>query len=274
MEKKRANLVSEQLQPLAQKDFVDYLKKGIRNAWHNIFLMTGNLNEEVRPEYITTAAICFSLAENAGFMNNGRGLIVKAEHGVDKLFKMAEIAIGKDRINIKNMDIRKGRVDISLSQEINGWCVPCAVIENKSYVRLLKKDFGEVELYGSDWGKVAEDIRRNLAIIHSEAGEAVTNTAATFYVSNSFLVLKKDVDNFINNLNVEVMKSVKNSFPELAYSKKNSLSVEVFEVEGNYYHSQEDAEKVNDEDGCPEYVSSGNWFLAGVIIALSKTINK
>ncbi len=110
-------------------------------------------------------------------------------------------------------------------------------------------------------------LRRNIDILKSEVGEVVSNTASTFYVSNDCLVLREEGDCFL-----EKLKKVVTSYLDRDFGKcisDFSVDVSVFEVESKVYGCREDAEKANDIDGCPEYISSGHWFLAGVIIAIS-----
>lgn len=269
MKIKKTRLVSSKPRQLSQKVFVEYISRGMKDAWSNIFLMTGRLDSEVKPEYITTAAICFSLAKDTGFMSGGLGLSVKAEHAVDKLCRAAALSVGKNKVNIRLLELRWGRVDISLSQEVNGFCVPCAIIENKSYVRLKIYYDNRVDLYGSDWDKVGEDIKRNVDILRSEIGDVVSNTASTFYVSNNWVVLREESSFFL-----EKLKGTVEAYLDRDFGKDISefyVNVSVFEIESKIYESREEAEKVSDIDGCPEYISSGHWFLAGVIIAISKT---
>lgn len=261
-------LVPSKPNKLYQKEFVEYIKYGMKDAWNNIFLMTGRLDSEVKPEYITTAAMCFSLANNAGIMHGGEGLLVKAEHDVIRLCRAAALAVGQSKVDISLLELRRGRIDISLSQEINGFCIPCAIIENKSYVRLKSSANDKVDLYGSDWDKVGEDIKRNVDILQSEIGEVVSSTASTFYVSNGCLVLREEGDSFLQKLKEVVEYYLGRDFGK--FISGFSVDVSVFEVESKVYECREEADKEDDIDGCPEYISSGHWFLAGVIIAISR----
>lgn len=42
------------------------------------------------------------------------------------------------------------------------------------------------------------------------------------------------------------------------------------EVEANLYNIEEEANSTDDESECPRCLLDGNWFLAGVIIVISK----
>jgi hypothetical protein len=163
-------------QPLNIQNIESAIFSALESAESSIFHMTDEIGSEIHPEYLTTANICFKLAEKKGLFSIKKP-IIKAEVQTRIIERQIQ-EFSKKRAIIS----RNGRVDIEVVDASSLFEKPRIIIEAKGFIK-IKKDGG---LYKASFDELKKDTDRNKEIIDAcityNAGPIFT--ASTFYVND------------------------------------------------------------------------------------------
>jgi hypothetical protein len=228
----------------------DAVRAGLYRAWHNHFVMTDEIDEDIVPEYLTTAAVCYALADH--IKGHGlRGLVtVRAEELTRLLwgkFQLPAFLGGKRKSDLKANSDRPGNVDISMA--------------------IKRSEFGENgDLYKHSRGEIKKDLLRNTEFIVGHAGRGVEYSAFTFYLRDVQSVLKSDGDDYRRRMSAFFQNEA-----ESIIGPQPGLSVvaEVGSLSENLFATNE-AAMAPDENGAPAVEMQGHSHIAYGIISIFK----
>jgi len=255
--------------PIEVVDIHNAIVKGLRVAWLNHFLMTDERDEDIKPEYLTTAAVCYAFSD---FISNNsmNGLMtVRAEEKtrslwIKTLFPLF-MRIG-NRFGLRSDSERKGNVDISLARKgVNLLETPFGVIENKGFLLFTKDN----ELYAESMAEVKKDLKRNIEFVSYSNDEGMEYSGFTFYLRDKNSVLESEGDNYIQCKKIyfeEVCQKLLSNCTGL------NFEVEIDSLESNLFDSKTAAEEP-DENGCPAYTAEGTWNILYGVISIYRTGN-
>jgi len=232
---------------------------GLKSAWQRHFILTDQRDENIRPEYLTTAAICDAFSCFIVEEEFAGRLVVRSEEMTrrieSKSFLFEFFSRKNGRRGRPDSLIRKGNVDISLATRESGLESTFGVIENKGFLSFRQ----DGELYKGSRRELEKDLRRNAEFVGDSVGDSgIEYSAFTFYMRDSASVLKADSKKFCNAKKFYFESVAK----ELLGSSSHALLlVEVNTLDENLFCSDDEANEVS-EDGSPSYVSAGTWHIA------------
>ncbi|AQT62168.1 hypothetical protein [Cellvibrio sp. PSBB023] len=244
-------------------DIHNTIKKGLCDAWLKNFILTGERDDQIKPEYLTTAAVCYAFSD---FIENNQFseiLTIRAEEKTRSIWIKSLLPLflikGNRRGHKKESKVRKGNVDITLAWKGRSICeLPFGVIENKGFLHFRE----DKQLYNASYKEVVKDLKRNIDFVAGFNGYGVEYSGFTFYLRDDVSVLEGEGLNFCQNKEM-YFRDICNWLTV----KNNALNfkVEILTIESNLYPSLEAANEV-DESGCPAYTRFGHWhFVCGVI---------
>jgi hypothetical protein len=227
--------------------------------------MTDEIDEDIVPEYLTTAAVCYALADH--IKGHGlRGLVtVRAEELTRLLwgkFQLPAFLGGKRKSDLKANSDRPGNVDISMAIKRSAFEQTFAVVETKGFLK-----FGENgDLYKHSRGEIKKDLLRNTEFIVGHAGRGVEYSAFTFYLRDVQSVLKSDGDDYRRRMSAFFQNEA-----ESIIGPQPGLSVvaEVGSLSENLFATNE-AAMAPDENGAPAVEMQGHSHIAYGIISIFK----
>lgn len=258
------------------KDLRDAIATGLQSLVARFIELTGNRGEDPRPEYLTTASLCFSLVDFA--RKSHPEIRIRAEEMTSKvwaatnfrrLLKKRGQRVSTQRRRKKRYlmrqknSTRNGNVDITLFDGA-GFEHPFAVIENKGILTFTAA--GELDAKGKD--EVGKDIKRNFEfVLRSGAQGGVQFCAFTFYLRDIKSVLiaegeaycrekRQYFERYLNSLNLN---------PEI----RGNVLVDTFDHD--LYPSEEAARAKDNSDGPCAHEEHPPWHLAYGIITLYRT---
>lgn len=238
---------------------------GLKKAWYNNFVMTGERNEDITPEYLTTAAVCYAFCNHIDKNGLNGQLVIRSEEMTSVLWAKALIRVFLkvgSKLGLKrDSDLREGNVDISISTKGNGFEQTFAVIENKGFLSFTQSG----ELYKGSRVELEKDLKRNAEFVaEASAHGGVEYSAFTFYLRDNQSVLKAEGKKFCQDKE-KYFKSLTES--TLNHSSLFSVDVEVKTLEDNLFVSAHAANH-RDEHGCPAYMAEGTWHIAYGVISI------
>ena len=255
-------------------DLVEDIRKGVERSWLTNFQMSDSPYELIEPEYLTTVCVCQTLASSLNGLYR-----IRAEEKTRSIWKARALISWLSATSwqsLRESYIRKGNVDISISERRGNLNMPFAVIENKNFLRLTR----DRKLYRNSRNEIHKDLNRNLEFLLGKNSQgAVEFTAFTFYVQDSESVTKCDGKKFRDEVKTQVQNLVRektNSHGHLhTYAEVESCS-------DSLYPTFEDAIEP-DENGCPAYVAYNPHhiaygliliFISGSIVVYNKGFNR
>ena len=255
-----------------QIDVVDIhntIIKGLKNAWLNHFLMTDERDEDVKPEYLTTASVCYSFSNYISSNKlNGR-MAIRAEEQTDLLWRKTLLPIFMrvgNRLGLKLDSSRKGNVDISLAAKGVGILeTPFGVIENKGFLLFTQNN----NIYVGSMKEVTKDLERNIEFVAGSNGQGIEYSGFTFYLRDKNSVLHSEGDNYCQCKKLyfeDICKDLISCYKGL------NFNVEINSLESNLFNTKSEAE-APDEYGCPAHTAEGTWNIVYGIISIYRIGN-
>ncbi len=246
-------------------DIHNTIAKGLQNAWHNHFFMTEERYEKIKPEYLTTAAVCYAFSDFISTNNLLGCLTVRAEEQTKSLWVKTLIPlfmrIGNRQGHKRESEIRKGNVDISLAFRGNSVCeTPFGIIENKGFLKFTNDN----TLYAGSKGEVEKDLKRNIEFVSGFNGEGIEYAGFTFYLRDECSVLKSEGATYCQDKKQYFSEFCNNLIPSSSCLK---FEVAIETLESNLFNSLTEAE-YQDENGYPAYISDGTWNIVYGIISI------
>lgn len=243
-------------------DIQNTIVKGLKNSWLNHFLMTDERDEDIKPEYLTSASVCYAFSDYISANSLNGQMTVRAEEQTDLLWRKTLLpmfmSIG-NKLGLKSDSSRKGNVDISLAVKGAGILeLPFGVIENKGFLCFTQSN----ELYSGSMKEVKKDLERNIEFVSGQNGQGIEYSGFTFYL--------RDKESVLTSRGVDFCQSQKCYFENICRSLLSncqalSFEVEIGTLEKNLFNSDNEANDL-DENGCPAYIAEGTWHvLYGVI---------
>lgn len=238
---------------------------GLSTAWLNHFFMTDERGDEIRPEYLTTAAVCYAFSDFIHKNNLTGSLTVRAEEQTQSVWIRTLMPlftkIGNRLGHKKEPEIRKGNVDITLALKGRAICeLPFGVIENKGFLLFTK----DQQLYKGSHMEVEKDLTRNIEFVSGFNDYGIEYAGFTFYLRDSNSVLESEGAIFCQNKKKYFDALCKRLIPP---GSGLSFKVGLKTIESNLFSSSAAAEDV-DENGCPAYVRDRTWNIVGGVISI------
>jgi hypothetical protein len=247
-------------------DIKSAIRAGLRKAWTNHFARTGERDEDIVPEYLTTAAVCDALADYVNDHKLHGRITVRAEEQTRSLWakiQMLAFLRGTKRSELqRESDRRPGNVDISIATKGNGFERTFAVAEIKGFLTFDNNG----DLYQQSRDEVQKDLLRNAEfVVGRMSAGGVEYSAFTFYLRDKASVLKSDGRKYCQDkkafFEAEARRIV-GAWPALL------LDVEVETLEENLFDSAATAQAVDEEGGPPTYMAEGHWHILYGIISI------
>lgn len=168
------------------RDLRSWIKQGIESAGLSYFQMTESWSNCPKPEYLTTSAICFSIAEEVKHKCVGHSILIRAEEKTRQVWGNSNVlkllrGIG---LHKRNSD-RNGNVDITIYRDKSGVEQPFAVIENKGLLSFA----ADGNLYQNSADEISKDISRLVEFLGSSDAGGIEYGGFTFYLEDSRSVL-------------------------------------------------------------------------------------
>ncbi|ENU80120.1 hypothetical protein F975_01873 [Acinetobacter sp. ANC 3789] len=185
------------------------LVKGLHDTWNEQFYMTDDPYNNLRPEYLTTASVCYSLADFVSSTQLRGYIIVRAEELTKKIWKDLNLVKSlnrnkrknkKKKIKFKKDSARKGNTDITLFQKLNGHECPFAIIENKEYLKFTK----QYKMYSASRNEFKKDIKRNIEFLNATRFPntiGIEYTAFTFFINDTYSTTETESKDFLKHIN-------------------------------------------------------------------------
>jgi hypothetical protein len=251
---------------LEAKELRDAVAYGVRSLLGRWVSLTDERNEDPHPEYLTTAAVAFSLGDFARKKGLAGKLRIRCEKKTNDLWLLGSLKVFMKQVSaairpVQKADFRSGNVDITLFDG-SGFEQPFSVIENKG---LLK--FGaDGEIYTGHRNEVVKDLKRNAAFITGlGAVDGINYSAFTFYLRDNDSSFPEHADAY---------KAKKKAYFEklvdglgLDPSLKRNVLIDTWDH--GLFSSKQEAEEP-DEYGQPAIDSQGTWHLLYGVISLYK----
>lgn len=248
-------------------DIHNTVVKGIKKAWLNHFIMTDERDEDIKPEYLTSASVCYAFSEFISTNSlNGR-MTVRAEEQTGSLWRKillpAFMRIGS-KAGLKFDSSRKGNIDISLEVKGAGILeIPFGVIENKGFLSFTQKK----ELYVGSMNEVKKDLERNIEFVSGQNSQGVEYSCFTFYLRDKESVLTRHGAEFCQSKRYYFEKICNDL---LSNCTTLSFAVEIETLEEKLFNSDAEANEP-DENGCPAYTAEGTWHIIYGAISIYRT---
>jgi hypothetical protein len=247
-----------------QVDVVDLhnaIIDGLKKAWLNHFAMTDERDEDIRPEYLTTASVCYALLEFVDKLKIKGRMVIRAEEQTRSLW--GKICLPRflhigSRQGLKSESRRKGNVDISFAAKRAGVEEPLGVVENKGFVLFTSSNI----LYASSMKELKKDIERNIEFVSGSDGQGIEYSAFTFYLRDKKSILESHGRDYRDCKKAYfscLCKEIVSCYGDLHFH------VDIDILESNLFSSKKEAEAI-DEHGCPACTAEGTWnILYGII---------
>lgn len=107
-------------------DLVVYIRKGVERSWLTNFQMSDSPYALIEPEYLTTVCVCQTLASSLNGLYR-----IRAEEKTSSIWKARALMAWVTRTrwtSLRESYLRKGNVDISISERRGNLNMPFAVI--------------------------------------------------------------------------------------------------------------------------------------------------
>jgi len=257
---------------LEATDLRNEIATGMCSLVDRFVQMFGERGETLRPEYLTTASICFSLCDFAARHNLhlkirseektsdvwAKGLVKSLISRRDRDLKQKKRLKHRKSLQQRNSS-RNGNVDITL---LTGQSFehPFAVIENKGMLNFTNGG----SLYAGSRAEVEKDLRRNAEfVLRLGSYGGVQYAAFTFYL--------RDSDSALTDQGMAFAKEKRCYFERLLQSlnlhPNLRTNVSVKTLDDDLYASEEEA-RHTDENGAPAIDMHPPWHLLYGIISI------
>ncbi len=237
---------------------------GLKNSWVNHFLMTDERNEDIKPEYLTTASVCYALTDFISNKSLSGIITVRAEQQTGLLWRKKFLPVFmkfKSWLGLKIESNRKGNVDISLAiKKASMLDSPFGVIENRGFLIFTEDN----ELYKNSMNEVKKDLVRNIEFVRCVNDHGIEYSGFTFYLRDKNSVLISQGDDFCRNKKLYFEKICKNLMPK---THTMNLEIEIGTLEANLFETDSEANAL-DENNCPIYLSEGTWHIIYGVISI------
>lgn len=257
------------------QDLRNAIATGIKSMGYRSIQLIGNRGDDPRPEYLTTASICFSLCDFAERRPPSQEIHIRAEEmtsavwaktNVLQLLKRRGQGARAQRRSKKRAAIRQrnstrnGNVDITLFEGA-GFEQPFAVVENKGMLTFTKLG----ELGAGSKSEVEKDIKRNFEfVLRNGAQGGVQYGAFTFYL--------RDADSTLTAQGKAYCKEKREYFEKylqtLDLHPDVRINVLVDTLDANLYETDADARVKDFEDGPEAHDMDPAWHLVYGVISL------
>lgn len=261
--------------PIEARHLRNAIAKGIKSIVRHSTQLTGERGEDPRPEYLTTAAICFSLCEFADEQRQHHAIRIRAEEMTSTVWaktRFRSLVNGRRRRprarnRVKNKaprrqkdSTRSGNVDITLLDGTN-LEHPFAVVENKGLLKFTKAD----ELASGSKAEFDKDIKRILEfVLRNGSDGGVQYGASTFYLRDTESVLHEHGKSFCQGKQNYLTKYTRS----LGLHRDVHVNVLVDTLDHNLYETDA-AAREREWDGGPEAVEMDPpWHLAFGVISV------
>lgn len=244
---------------------------GLIEAVHKQFYMLGEHGEEPRPEYLTTAAVAFTLADFAWHNDLHGEMKVRCEPMTGDVWRKGHIRTRLSDLDHWRQqpapkvesDDRKGNVDISLYMG-SSFEESFGVIENKGLLSFTKKG----DLYGSSRSEVEKDLLRNIEFVLGSLGQGgVEYSAFTFFLKDDTSRLKEEGEDFCRRHRQFFESMVREILTSRDPNGILRTNVTVDTADDGFYESS-DAALAVDEDGAPAQDMHPPWHIAYGIVSV------
>jgi len=255
-------------------DLRDAIAGGIQSLLRRTIQLTGERGEDPRPEYLTTAAICFSLCDFAEAHAGCRGMRIRSEEMTSDVWgkglvrslmrkssRKAKLrSKAKRRRGKRQRDsTRTGNVDITLFSG-ESFEHPFAVIENKGLLHFTR----DGSLYAGSRAEVVKDLSRNAEfVLRLGSAAGVQYSAFTFYVRDKTSVIRTDAEAFKQRTTTRLIETVQAL--NLDANLRSNVLLRTFD--DNLYESEE-AARAPDDLGAPAHDMDPAWHLLYGIISI------
>lgn len=251
------------------------IAKGVKSIVYRSMRLTGERGEDPRPEYLTTAAICFSLCDFADEQRQQQAIRIRAEEMTSAVWAKSNFRRlvkqqgqglrarrrSKKRAAVRQRDsTRSGNVDITL---LDGTALehPFAVVENKGLLTFTKTD----ELGAGSKAEFEKDIKRNFEfVLRNGASGGVQFGAFTFYLRDTRSVLQDDGKAFCKGKQDYLARYLRS----LDLHPDVRVNVLVDTLDDNLYATEADARERQWDDGPEAVEMDPPWHLAFGVISL------
>jgi hypothetical protein len=245
-------------------DLLDAIATGIKSVLPRTMELTGERGEDPRPEYLTTASVCFSLCDFARDRGLQGVLRIRCEEKTSDVWGKGFVRWILDRLRSgmkpgKLTDFRDGNVDITLLSG-HGFESPFAVIENKGLLHFT----AEGQLYAGSRSEVIKDLKRNAAFVSGMAAAGgVQYSAFTFYLRDRVSVTRQDGD----AVKARMRRYFQGLLEELGLGVGLRTHVRIEDFDDDLYESPEDA-LAPEDSGAPASDMYPAWSLLYGVISI------
>ena len=245
-------------------DLLDAIANGVKSVLPRTMELTGERGEDPRPEYLTTASVCFSLCDFARERGLQGLLRIRCEEKTSDVWGKGLVRWLLQKLQSgnkpgKEADFRDGNVDITLLSG-RGFESPFAVIENKGLLHFTS----EGHLYAGSRSEVVKDLKRNAAFVTGMAvAGGVQYSAFTFYLRDKLSVTKHDGRAF----RAQMRRYFQRLVGELALGENLHANVHIEAFDEDLYESAE-AALASEDSGAPANDMFPAWSLLYGVISI------
>lgn len=251
-------------------DIKAVIVSGLKKAWLNHFFMTGKMGEDIKPEYLTTASICYAFSDYIQSKGIIGDLVVRAEELTRNIWTKTQLPLFLTRV-LKRADLKKdsdcrmGSVDITLAVNNHGLETTFAVIENKGFLVFTENG----ELYSGSRNEFEKDLIRNIEFLSEiQKNKGIEYSAFTFYLRDKKSFLKEDGEKYCQQKKAyfenEVKLMLKDCLSNLI------VNVEIDSLDDGLFDSYESANEYDDESGQTTLDRDGKWHIVYGVISIYK----